>query len=189
VMRSQSKSDEKSPTRRAPIAPTEAVHTHWRPCRSTRANNSDCSGVAVAKPRRRNPHSPSPTVFVLFYVAGQRKREGGLMPRSYGRPRTWVGSCPAISPGSTVGRSARTADSVDGVPTTSVERTPPGSEPCPMNESIATDKWAPGVGTTARGRGPGLRGMGGGPKLEIRPARGFSFLFYFLFLICFSFSF
>jgi hypothetical protein len=176
-MRSQSKSDEKLPVRRARIAPTEAVHTHRRPCRSTRANNSDHSGIAVAKPRRRNPHSPSPTVFLLFCVAGQRKREVGLMPRSCGRPRTWVGSCPAISPGSSAGRFA---DSVGGAPTTSVERTPPGSEPCAMNEPVATDKRAPGVSGTARGRGPG-RAEGWVVGQNQRLGQCVAFLFYFIF--------
>jgi hypothetical protein len=43
--------------------------------------------------------------------------DGGLMSISYGRPRAWVGMCPAISSGSGAGRSARTADFVGGAPT------------------------------------------------------------------------
>jgi hypothetical protein len=39
------------------------------------------------------------------------------MSSSYGRPRTWVGTFPAISSGSNAGRSVRTADSVGGAPT------------------------------------------------------------------------
>jgi hypothetical protein len=73
------------------------------------------------------------------------------MPRSYGRPRPWVGTRPAISLGSNAVRSARTTDSVGGASTASVELTPPGSDSL-REERAATVKRTPGVGATAQVR-------------------------------------
>jgi hypothetical protein len=69
------------------------------------------------------------------------------MPRSYGRPRTWVGTRPTISPTSNAGRSAWTADSVGGASTSSDELTPPGSDPCARNQQ----RPASGPKVTVRG--------------------------------------
>jgi hypothetical protein len=93
------------------------------------------------------PHPPSSRCFVTL---GQRRREGLDVQVLWPGHECGEVHAPAISPGSSVVRSARTADSVNGATTTYVERTPHGSESLARNMPIATDRQALGIGATMR---------------------------------------